>query len=692
MASKTATVVEDFTWFGTRPRVLISAILLLALAVRIWGLDDRLPDASLGIAPIDDSVVEESDRTEMYRAWAMWEGGAKPLSLDPGTVGWPSLSFYLTLAIQMAYRVAWSMMHRGADTAAFVEHFATDPGSLFLAARAVGVLVGVWSIFLLYRVGRAATNKSTAVVAALFLALNPLHVELSQHVSDPNLLASALTLLLAPPLIRVSSDPGIRSLLFAAGLIGVAAGSKYVPGVFLLVLAYQVITGHRARAFKGRAAMASRLFLGVAVAGTAFLLSSPYVVLRGSSALAEIESQSAALTSDWVGQTTAPVALGEYLVRVLPTALTWPLYALSGVGLILAHRRGGAPRVLVLLAVTFLLANGLLSVAQGRYVLASIPVLLLCAAIVVTMAARGTQSLLRLHTSIATVLWVCGLSVIPVMVMATYRGELAKPDSRHAARRWIQESLHPSEPIALDLYGPVINSGKIERLAVAWPFYSSRADAVRAAYSPSFLQGLRYYVISGEVRRRFDTDSQRSPREVEFYSWLDRNGVAGWTSEARGLGGPRIDIVRLPAVISTRAERDSALASNSLVGCDSVRLARWCGDLATAHGALGRLGLVGEWAGRGASLAKGPLRRNLLGMAAEALLAQKRADRAIELLDQAVGEFPSNFDLLLLRGIALVHEQRYSEAASQLSAALRVAPDDPRHAEITAEIERLRAQ
>src|SRR5678816_1642269 len=73
------------------------AVVVLALALRLWGIGDHLPDPTLGIDVLGDTAVEETDRTTTSRAWAMWAGGTQPLDLNPHTAGWPGLSFYVTL-------------------------------------------------------------------------------------------------------------------------------------------------------------------------------------------------------------------------------------------------------------------------------------------------------------------------------------------------------------------------------------------------------------------------------------------------------------------------------------------------------------------------------------------------------------------------------------------------------------------
>src|SRR5690348_7497287 len=104
------TIVTGRNW-------LLIGLMTLALALRIWGLSDRLPDPSLGLNPIiGDTSVDEGDRRAMLYAWEMWEGGTRPLDLNPRTGDWPGLPFYVTLGLQLLYRGYDSLAH-GSTTA-----------------------------------------------------------------------------------------------------------------------------------------------------------------------------------------------------------------------------------------------------------------------------------------------------------------------------------------------------------------------------------------------------------------------------------------------------------------------------------------------------------------------------------------------------------------------------------------------
>src|SRR2546427_3109673 len=173
-------------WFRVlHPDWMLLLLLGLSLAIRLWGIHDRLPDSSLGINVLDDSVVEETDRTTMGRAWMLWRGGTK-IDMNPHTGGWPALSFYLTLGLQYLYKMYHSLVAGGATPEQFQQHVAgAGAGPMFLFARVAGALIGGLTIYLTYRIGGATVGRSAGLLAGLFLAANTLHVLTSQHVSDP---------------------------------------------------------------------------------------------------------------------------------------------------------------------------------------------------------------------------------------------------------------------------------------------------------------------------------------------------------------------------------------------------------------------------------------------------------------------------------------------------------------------------
>ena len=239
---------------------MLLALLGLTLAIRLWGIHDRLPDASLHINVLDDSVIEETDRTTIGRAWTLWRGGTHPFDPNPHTGGWPALSFYLTLAIEYLYKVTYSFSSGGATAVEFQQHVAGEGAApMFLLARIVGALIGTITVFLTYRIASRIGGRTAGLLAGLMLAANTLHVLTSQHVSDPNLLALLFVLLATPPLLRVVEGGTWRDSVLAGAMIGLAGACKYVPLILALPWAWRSSDGGRTpRRRRGSSAIRSR--------------------------------------------------------------------------------------------------------------------------------------------------------------------------------------------------------------------------------------------------------------------------------------------------------------------------------------------------------------------------------------------------------------------------------------------------
>src|SRR5262245_5202571 len=120
------------TWRWPKPDAMVLALLGLSLALRLWGIADRLPDPSYGTDVFNDSVVEETDRTTIGHAFRMLRGQFLPADLNPHTAGWPGLSFYTSLAILMAYRVVRFLVNHEATDVAFMGGAQIFPDQLFL--------------------------------------------------------------------------------------------------------------------------------------------------------------------------------------------------------------------------------------------------------------------------------------------------------------------------------------------------------------------------------------------------------------------------------------------------------------------------------------------------------------------------------------------------------------------------------
>jgi tetratricopeptide (TPR) repeat protein len=672
--------------FRFAPDRLAIALVALAVAVRLWGVSDRLPDPSLGINVLDDSVVEETDRTTTGRAWNMWGGGMKKLDLNPHTGGWPGFSFYLTLGLQKTYHLTYLASHPGATAKEFADHVKTRSDRFFLFGRVASLLIGALTVYLTYRLGTRVAGRTAGALAAGLLAFNPLHIMISQHIADPNLLALLFVLLAALAMTRVveerglappregvtvpgNGEPTLRTAAIAGAMIGLAGASKYVP----LVLVIPLAMAHGRRFYRSRA-----FLIALVAIGAALFIASPYTFLDWKTTLQDIRTQRSALFSDWVGQTAFPFSLPTYLAVSLPHAMGWPAYLLGLIGMGHLWRRGAIAHPVALIPAVIVLANGALRAAQERYVLVAVPILFLGTALTILEAAAWarersrTRLPARAPAAFAALLALVALAW-PLPEYAGLRKALALPDTRHVSRRWILENIPADRPMLIELYGPVFTQD--ERSIVILPFFATRVHLVRPAFHPEFLDGADYYVSSGEISRRFDAAAADYPVESAYYAWLRANAPVLWKSNPQSASGPMIEVRRLPRGISTEAERDSIFTAALPTPTGVNRLGLWALDFANMFGRMGRYDRAEEWAIRGLRVGAATMSIRLLSVLAYSRLQQGDYEGALEVTTEAMKRASRDARIRLYQGIALYELGRKEEALREYEAAYSLSRD-----------------
>ncbi|MGE5178096.1 MAG: glycosyltransferase 87 family protein [Bacteroidota bacterium] len=645
------------------------ALVCLAALLRLWGIRDRLPDPTVGINVLEDTAVEETDRTTMGRAWTLWRGGVGDLDLNPHTGGWPALSFYATLGIQRAYKSWYMATHAGATSSDFSNWVVEGWGArhIFLLARLIGAVIGVVSVALTYRLALAlGAGRLVAIGAALLLAVNLPHILVSQHVSDPNLLALLFLLIASFPMIRIARGRGsTRDSVLAGAMIGLAGACKYVP----LVVGLPFLLAHPGNV-KNRS-----FWTGALAAFLAFFIATPYTLLDWRVTIRDLTRQRESLFSSWVGQSQFPISLPTYLIQSLPHAMGWIAYLLGILGAVLLWRRGRAERVLVGTAAVLIAVNGLLKAAQERYVLVVMPMLCLAAAAGFEATLRWWRARAAARMPQASAVLVAAVPALiaavaaawPIPELAQIRSTLSRPDTRHVSRRWIQRNISPDQPMAVELYGPVFSQD--ERLFMVWPFFATQAPLVRPAYHPKFLDGVRYFVESGGVSSRFEGDSANYPTEVAFYRWLHANARLLWSTKNENASGPTIEVFQVPDSLSTRAGRDSLFEALVPTPSHTTRLALWCLDLAGMFGRTDAWDRAEEWARRGLRVDA----KNMDGQLEVALSAAQIRLNQPQLAEASaragLAILPRSSSAHFYHGLALRALHRYDEALAELRVA-----------------------
>lgn len=599
----------------------------------------------------------------MGRAYNMWKGGTEPLDLNPHTSGWPALSFYATLGIQWIYRTYDGIVHPGTTAAAFNANVIEGSGArgMFILARWIGAAIGVITVVLTYRLGLSTLGKVAGFGGALLLALSLPHILVSQHVSDPNLLALLFILIACLPMVRIARGRGSTAdSVLAGAMIGLAGACKYVP----LIVGLPFLLAHR-RGIRDRA-----FWLGAAALVAALFIATPFTFLDWRITLRDLTAQRNSLFSSWVGQSTFPISLPTYLLTTLPHAMGWPAYLLAIAGSVLLWRRGRAERVLIGTAGILIAVNGLLKAAQERYVLVALPFLCFAAAVAFERGLAWWQRAVarpgrnaRLVAAVPALLAALALAW-PLPELTQLRATLRLPDTRHISRRWILENVPANAPMALELYGPIFTKG--ERLFLFWPFFATQVPLVRPAYHPEFLDGIRYITQSSGISGRFEADSLNYPVEVSYYRWLRAHAPLLWSTRGTKSSGPTIEVRLIPGPLSTRASRDSLFDALMPRPNHTTRLALWCLDMSGLFDQMNMPDRAEEWALRGLRVDARNMNAQLYVALSVARLRVGNPSGAEAAASRAIAIMPRSITGHLYRGLALRELHQVEPALNEL--------------------------
>jgi len=303
-------------WGG--PKAALAALLGIALALRVVGLQYGLPFATI-LDPDEQNIVP--------RAWRMVHG----FGLDPHWFDYPTLVLYVLAPFQ-----AWN----GAPS--------------ILTARIVSVAFGLAAVASAWWLGRRAYGTVAGVVGGAFVAVQTTSVAYSHAaVTDVPLEAGV-----AAALALMVSD----RLAWAGVVVGLATSAKY-PGVLLLVPL--VVAGFRRW---------HRLAASIGLAAASFLATSPFVLAHPGQAWSDASRVQRLARDGWLGFENDSFALFSFSGRFWHTLGPALIVAVVGIGAAIVARTRPD---LILLSFIAVYAIDLLTIRAhfDRYLLPLVPVL-----------------------------------------------------------------------------------------------------------------------------------------------------------------------------------------------------------------------------------------------------------------------------------------------------------------------------
>jgi len=431
-----------------------AAVVLLAVVLRVVALDWGLP---LKYAHIDESVVT-------FYSLRIAAG-----VFNPGFYDYPGLFLYLLAA---SFR-AVAALGNGSFTDWAVRYAAGDAVAFTLTARALSVVFAGATVALLYQTGRRWGGVSVGGVAAVLLALNPLHVRHS-HYGTVDALAVFLTFWALARLSSFAGERTRRGAFDAGALVGLAAAAKYFPGALLApLLAIPFLKRDREAPV-----LAGLSFVG---AGVGFAVGSPPTWLAAPAFIARFGH----LAPKIVGGPGGSVPLFPTLAGLWHNAGPLAL-GLGAVGFWAFWRSGGERRWFAGSWVGVLAFLGFWSIQSDHYALPLYPGLFL-------MAVEGARRLSRGRKKLCWVLW--GLLVLaPLPRTARALRDLSTPDTRLRAGAWARSNFPIGASVVRFAHTPEFGPRDPYRVKV--DFTNEMLDRALATDDMKTLQDYDYVIHS----------------------------------------------------------------------------------------------------------------------------------------------------------------------------------------------------
>jgi uncharacterized membrane protein len=281
-------------------RVALVAILALAFALRLVGLRYGLP-----------FVYNPDEVAIMSRALAFAKG-----DLNPHNFLYPSLYFYLLFAWEGLTALAAVATRAVSSFGAFQREFFLDPTRVYVAGRLLTALLGTATVAATARLAERLDGPRAGLIAALFLAVLPLHVVNSHYVKHdvPVTLLIVLACLAYEQLWREELPPEGGSyvlqggsylpqgasylpLAVAAAVTGAAFSTHYYTAFLAIPLAWSAAHGAR-----DRGDAMKRILIAGAIATLVFFICSPFILAEPATALRDIRANRQIVVDRAVGQ------------------------------------------------------------------------------------------------------------------------------------------------------------------------------------------------------------------------------------------------------------------------------------------------------------------------------------------------------------------------------------------------------
>ncbi len=418
--------------FKLRKNKTLLVILLLAAAVRVWGIGYGLPLFTQG----DEASL-------MSGALRMLQLHTLIPALHPAafrSLYYPPVIPYLLLPVLVPTLLLQYLLGGYHSWQQFQAQIPLHLTPIWIAARLLIVVLGVATVAVVYRIGQRLFDRRAGQFAALFLATSFLHVALSHVVRHwvPATLAFSLVSWMAVEILR---RPTQRAYLLAGTLSGLAFGVSYITviGLVPLLLAHAL----RWRWQWQKLFSDTWLWLSLSIF---LILARLFVALHPQefNRITTGEDSTAHVAKSLAG------LVGEFCYHLVNLARLEPALLLgAGLGiLLLATRRHWGALVLTLVTpLVYIPVLYLFFHSEVRYVSLLLPLLAVLAGFGLARVEEAISGPGRSRRiAVAGIIFL--VFTYPAWVVARYDQLLTIPDTRQQAQIWIHQHVPAGAAVA----------------------------------------------------------------------------------------------------------------------------------------------------------------------------------------------------------------------------------------------------
>jgi len=501
-----------------KDNVLLGVILISAAGLRLWSLDFGLPFRYHIDEPAYVVAALKIAQGNLHLIYP-------PLS--------PSFQQLVYLSLYGVLFLAGLVRGEINSPLEFSQTYQLDPSAFYLLARGVSVICSLAAIVVLFLLVRRLRDRTTALLAALILAVCFLDVR-HAHFVEPYSMLTLFVLLAVYFAHKYIADGEMRYLLFSGLITGLAIGVRISMASLVFVPLYAAVFWWFSSSQPRKWILLLKNLAILGVTGiVGLLIGVPGLIVNFSNTLDAILGQSALAAGDrgFYGLVFSELPTWQFYLVILEFALGIPLLIAIFLGVV---RQLWMHRIQDILFAIFpltfamiLLTASASSSAFARYLIPVLPFLAYLGADgIVWLGGAILQNRSPVIRRLGVFAGVLLLIAIPLLRSVRLDYLWTRLDTRTQAKQWIESNIPEDSHLAIQWHGPPLStlddpepkSERTYQLKELYPFDKNPDFYNLDVYRQN---GDEYLILNSTIYNLKMSDPIVEARRVAFYQSVE---------------------------------------------------------------------------------------------------------------------------------------------------------------------------